>query len=62
MTKELPIRALKKAIALRNPALGLIHHSDRGSQYASHDYRKFLKDYGIVASMSGKGNCQGKLL
>lgn len=57
MTKELPIHALKKAVALRNPALGLIHHSDRGSQYASHDYRKVLKDHDILASMSGKGNC-----
>jgi len=53
---------MKKAIALRNPALDIIHNSDRGGQYASHDYRKFLKDYGIVASMSGKRNCQGKLL
>ena len=38
-------------------AAGLIHHSDRGSQYCSGDYRKLLPDHKIVASMSGKGNC-----
>jgi transposase InsO family protein len=36
---------------------GLIFHSDRGSQYASEDFRDVLKDYGIVASMSRRGNC-----
>ena len=36
---------------------GLIHHSDRGSQYASHDYQKLLKQHGMICSMSRKGNC-----
>ena len=36
---------------------GLIHHSDRGSQYASHDYQKLLQQYGMICSMSRKGNC-----
>lgn len=39
------------------PPAGLIHHSDRGSQYASHDYQQALKDNEMVASMSRKGNC-----
>ena len=49
--------ALRRAIALRRPPAGLIHHSDRGSQYCSADYRRLLKDHGFVASMSGRGNC-----
>jgi transposase InsO family protein len=39
------------------PEAGLIHHSDRGSQYASHAYRGILADQGIACSMSGKGDC-----
>lgn len=57
MKKDLAISALQKAIAIRQPGAGLIQHSDRGSQYASYDYRKALKEHGILASMSGKGNC-----
>ena len=57
MKKALVIRALMMAINLRNPPTGLIHHSDRGSQYASHAYQKLLKQHGIVPSMSRKGNC-----
>ena len=57
MKKALVIRALMMAINLRKPAAGLIHHSDRGSQYASHDYQKLLKQHGMVTSMSRKGNC-----
>ena len=49
--------ALRHAIALRQPSPGLIHHSDRGSQYCSDDYRRMLKSHGFVASMSGRGNC-----
>ncbi len=41
----------------KRPAKGLIHHSDRGSQYCSHDFRGILKRYGLKASMSRKGNC-----
>jgi putative transposase len=57
MTKALVIRALLMAANLRNPPPGLIHHSDRGSQYASHAYQAVLKQYGMIASMSRKGNC-----
>ncbi len=57
MTKALVIRALIMAVSLRNPPPGLIHHSDRGSQYASHAYQALLKQHGIIASMSRKGNC-----
>lgn len=53
----LTISALEMAIATRRPAPGLLHHSDRGSQYACEDYRAVLDAHGIVASMSRKGNC-----
>ncbi len=42
---------------MRRPAAGLIHHSDRGSQYCSIDYQVELRKHGILISMSGKGNC-----
>ena len=57
MKRDLAIRALKMAIALRQPPKGCIHHTDRGSQYCSHDYQKLLRQHGFKASMSGKGNC-----
>ena len=57
MKKALVIRALMMAVNLRKPPPGLIHHSDRGSQYASHDYQKLLKQHGMICSMSRKGNC-----
>jgi putative transposase len=57
MKKALVIRALIMAISLRKPPPGLIHHSDRGSQYASHTYQDMLRQHGMVASMSRKGNC-----
>ena len=57
MKKALAIRALNMAIALRRPRKGCIHHTDRGSQYCSHDYQKVLRKHGLAASMSGKGNC-----
>lgn len=57
MKKDLAIRALNMAIALRRPPKGCIHHTDRGSQYCSHDYQKILRNQGLKASMSGKGNC-----
>lgn len=57
MTKALVMRALVMAINLRQPPDGLIHHSDRGSQYASHDYQGLQAQHGIVPSMSRKGNC-----
>lgn len=49
--------ALRMALGRRMPAAGLLHHSDRGSQYASHAYRDLLADHGIICSMSGKGEC-----
>jgi transposase InsO family protein len=57
MTKSLVIRALLMAINLRKPPPGLIHHSDRGSQYASHHYQALLEQHGMICSMSRKGNC-----
>ncbi len=52
---EAMIDALRGQV--RRPAPGLPHHSDRGSQYASGDYRQLLKDHGMTCSMSRKGNC-----
>ena len=49
--------ALEMALGRRRPAAGLVHHADRGSQYASQAYRHRLADHGIVCSMSGKGEC-----
>lgn len=57
MKRDLAIRALNMAIALRQPPKGCIHHTDRGSQYCSHDYQKLLRQNGFQVSMSGKGNC-----
>jgi len=57
LKKDLALNALRRAIVLRRPLPGLIHHSDRGSQYCSDDYRRLLKALDIVPSMSGKGNC-----
>ena len=57
LRKELTLSALRRAIAVRRPAAGLIHHADRGSQYCSLDYQAELRKNGIVISMSGKGNC-----
>lgn len=55
--RKLALQALEKAITMRRPPKGLIHHSDRGSQYCSFDYQAKLKENGIMISMSGKGNC-----
>lgn len=57
MTTELVLGALDDAYVARKPKKGLIHHSDRGSQYASTDYQKKLKSCKMRASMSRKGNC-----
>jgi len=57
MTTDLIVRALQQAVTVRRPAAGLIHHSDRGSQYCSHEYQELLRSSGIEASMSRKGNC-----
>jgi len=50
-------RAMVRAIWKRKPESGLMVHSDRGSQYASYDYKGFLEKYGFVASMNRQGNC-----
>ena len=57
LTSDFVIKALKQAIGRRNPDKGCIFHSDRGVQYASADFRKALKAYGFIQSMSRKGNC-----
>ena len=54
---NLSVAALKMAINRRKPLKGLLHHSDRGVQYASNDYQDVLKENHIVCSMSRKGNC-----
>ncbi|HEY1978688.1 MAG TPA: IS3 family transposase [Xanthobacteraceae bacterium] len=54
--RGLALAALRKALGMRRPA-GLIHHSDRGSQYCSIDYQAELRRHGILISMSGTGNC-----
>ena len=57
LTRHLPLRALHNALESRHPDPGLIHHSDRGVQYASDDYRTMLANQGMICSMSRKGNC-----
>lgn len=57
MTTDLVLGALEDAYEAKKPKKGLIHHSDRGSQYASEDYRKRVKTYKMKPSMSRKGNC-----
>ena len=57
MTKNLVSQSLYRAVATKRPGKGLIHHSDRGSQYCAHDYRKLLDQFGMQASMSRRGNC-----
>lgn len=57
MTTNLVLKALEQAILHRKPQSGVIHHSDKGSQYTSHDFQSLLTLYGLVASMSGTGNC-----
>jgi len=56
LATELPLAALKMALTHRKPPGGLLHHSDRGCQYASAEYRMLLSDHGITASMSRSGN------
>ena len=56
LTAQLPIAALEQAIAERQPPPGLVHHSDRGVQYASGDYVKILREHQIIPSMSRPAN------
>ena len=57
LSTELPLAALNQALSRRRPNLGLLHHSDRGCQYTSGDYRRALAERGVVVSMSRRGNC-----
>ena len=57
MTQALTAQALWRAVRNKRPPPGLVHHSDRGSQYCAHDYRKLVKQFGMEASMSRRGNC-----
>lgn len=57
MTQDLTAQALWRAVANKRPAPGLIHHSDRGSQYCASSYRSLVAQFGMLASMSRRGNC-----
>ena len=57
LKKDLALAALRMALVQRNPSPGLVHHSDRGSQYCSINYQAELRERGLLISMSGKGNC-----
>lgn len=57
LDQGLTLAGLEKALFERQPGEGLLHHSDRGSQYTAEDYRKLMKEAGIEVSMSGKGDC-----
>jgi transposase InsO family protein len=57
LTKSLVSHSLCRAVAAKRPGNGLLHHSDRGSQYCSYEYRDILDQFGLQVSMSDKGNC-----
>jgi putative transposase len=57
LSRNLVSQSLLQAITIRKPERGLLHHSDRGSQYCSHEYQSLLRQFGLEASMSGTGNC-----
>ena len=57
LSRNLVSQSLFRAVVAKRPAQGLIHHSDRGSQYCSHEYTRILEQCGLQASMSGRGNC-----
>jgi transposase InsO family protein len=57
LAEQLVLDALRMALLRRKPARGVLHHSDRGSQYAGKAFRKLLRDHGIRCSMSRKGDC-----
>jgi len=57
LTRNLVSQSLLQALAAKRPAKGLTHHSDRGSQYCSYEYRRLLDQFDLKASMSGRGNC-----
>jgi len=57
LSREVALSALELALTCRRPSPGLVHHTDRGSQYASHEYRGKLAQHGAACSMSAAGNC-----
>ena len=57
LTKNLVSESLVKAMVAKQPVKGLLHHSDRGSQYCAYEYQQMLAQFGIQVSMSGSGNC-----
>ncbi|MEO2033208.1 MAG: DDE-type integrase/transposase/recombinase [Planctomycetaceae bacterium] len=57
MTESLVLRALRSAVKQRQPDANLIHHTDRGGQYAGNEYRAVLRRAGVLQSMSRAGNC-----
>jgi putative transposase len=57
MTPDLPGRALFRAVQQHRPPAGIIHHSDRGSQYCAEEYQSILRQFHFRVSMSRKGNC-----
>jgi transposase InsO family protein len=57
LQQDLVLEALKMAVDRRSPGPGLLHHSDRGSQYAAGVYRRALARWGFVSSMSRRGDC-----
>jgi len=57
MSRNLVSQSLIRAMLSKRPSRGLIHHSDRGSQYCSYEYARILEQCGLQASMSGRGNC-----
>ncbi len=57
LEKQIVLDALRMALARRQPRPGVVHHSDRGSQYAGEACQKLLRDHGMVCSMSRRGDC-----
>ncbi len=57
LTRNLISQSLLRAVTVKHPASGLIHHSDRGSQYCASEYQEMLGHFNLTGSMSGKGNC-----
>ena len=57
LTRNLVSQSLFQALSVKHPARGLVHHSDRGSQYCAYEYQRILDQFDLRASMSGKGNC-----
>ena len=57
LNRNLVSQSLLMAVEARRPGRGLLHHSDRGSQYCSHEYQSLLQKFGLAASMSQRGNC-----